>query len=61
MFYSRTQAVIMAGVAGVTALCLALPDIGGGTRGWVPGGLLIPIALLTCSLRDRRKGSSSNG
>jgi len=55
IFHSRTQAAIMAGVAGVTALGLALPDIGGSTSGWIPGGLLIPIALLTYALRDRRK------
>ncbi len=55
--HSTTQAAIGEGVAAATALYLALFDIGGGTSGWVPGALLLPIALFTYTLRDRRGAS----
>ncbi len=54
--HSRTQAAVGEGAAGVVALYLAFFDIGGATSGWIPGGLLIPIALLTYTLRERRLG-----
>lgn len=53
MMHSRTQAATMAGAAGVAALFLASFDIGGGTSGWIPGGLLVPIAMLTYIRRNR--------
>ncbi len=51
-WHSRGHAAIGEVLAGSIALVLALSDIGGGTSGWIPGGFLIPIGLLTVLLRE---------
>lgn len=48
------RAAVGEGVAGIAALLLALYDIGGATSGTLPGVLLLLVAPLTYSLRERR-------